>query len=111
MLGRFTQPDTLVPEPGNPQALNRYSYGRNNPLTYIDDDGHLPIIPILIAGGIIALKVVDWGWTAWDSYQSLRVMNDPSASQAAKAEAAANLAMTAAFEAADVNCRPHVYHL
>jgi len=26
-LGRFIQPDTIVPEPGNPQALNRYSYG------------------------------------------------------------------------------------
>ena len=25
-LGRFIQPDTIVPEPGNPQALNRYSY-------------------------------------------------------------------------------------
>jgi RHS repeat-associated protein len=23
LLGRFLQPDTLVPEPGNPQALNR----------------------------------------------------------------------------------------
>jgi len=31
-LGRFVQPDTLVPEPGKPQVLNRYSYGMNNPL-------------------------------------------------------------------------------
>ena len=30
-LGRFIQPDTIVPEPGNPQDLNRYSYTRNNP--------------------------------------------------------------------------------
>ena len=27
--GRFTQADTIVPEPGNPQALNRYSYVGN----------------------------------------------------------------------------------
>ncbi|MDH7486114.1 MAG: RHS repeat-associated core domain-containing protein [Anaerolineae bacterium] len=29
-LGRFVQADTIVPEPGNPQALNRYSYVLNN---------------------------------------------------------------------------------
>ncbi len=100
-LGRFVQPDTLVPEPGNPQSLNRYAYVYNNPLRYIDDDGHLPIVPLLIVGGAIALKVIDYGWTAWDSYQSLRVLNDPNASEAAKAEAAANLALTTTFEAVE----------
>jgi len=39
-LGRFTQPDTIVPEPGNPQALNRYAYALNNPLRYTDPTGH-----------------------------------------------------------------------
>ena len=39
-LGRFTQADTIVPEPGNPQALNRYSYSANNPLRFIDPSGH-----------------------------------------------------------------------
>ncbi len=39
-LGRFTQPDTIVPEPGNPQALNRYSYVLNNPLRYTDPTGN-----------------------------------------------------------------------
>ncbi|GAB4412279.1 MAG: hypothetical protein Kow00123_26110 [Anaerolineales bacterium] len=39
-LGRFTQPDTLVPEPGNPQALNRYAYTLNNPVRYTDPSGH-----------------------------------------------------------------------
>jgi hypothetical protein len=29
-----------VPEPGNPQALNRYSYTYNNPIRYIDPSGH-----------------------------------------------------------------------
>ncbi len=38
-LGRFIQPDTIVPEPGNPQALNRYSYVLNNPLRYTDPTG------------------------------------------------------------------------
>jgi hypothetical protein len=34
------QADTLVPEPGNPQALNRYAYVYNNPLKYTDPSGH-----------------------------------------------------------------------
>ncbi len=39
-LGRFIQPDTIVSEPGDPQALNRYSYVLNNPLRYTDPTGH-----------------------------------------------------------------------
>jgi RHS repeat-associated protein len=30
-LGRFISADTVVPEAGNPQALNRYAYAGNNP--------------------------------------------------------------------------------
>jgi hypothetical protein len=29
-----------VPEPGNPQSLNRYSYALNNPMRYTDPTGH-----------------------------------------------------------------------
>ena|GEM_PF-5384978 len=32
-------PDTIVPDPGDPQALNRYSYVLNNPLRYTDPTG------------------------------------------------------------------------
>ncbi|MDW8319163.1 MAG: hypothetical protein RMN53_15135 [Anaerolineae bacterium] len=39
-MGRFLQPDTIVPEPGNPQALNRYMYVLGNPLRYVDFTGH-----------------------------------------------------------------------
>jgi hypothetical protein len=39
-LNRWLQPDSIVPEPGNPQDLNRYAYGRNNPLRFIDPSGH-----------------------------------------------------------------------
>jgi hypothetical protein len=33
------QTDPLVPEPGNPQSLNRYAYVYNNPLKYTDPTG------------------------------------------------------------------------
>jgi len=39
-IARFTQADTIVPIPGDPQSLNRYSYCRNNPLIYTDPTGH-----------------------------------------------------------------------
>ena len=41
-LGRFAQADSIVPQPGNPQALNRYAYVTNNPLKYTDPTGHWP---------------------------------------------------------------------
>ncbi|MCZ7672033.1 MAG: peptidoglycan DD-metalloendopeptidase family protein [Chloroflexi bacterium] len=39
-LGRFASADTIVPNPTNPQSLNRYSYVRNSPLNLIDPTGH-----------------------------------------------------------------------
>ncbi len=41
-LARFTQPDTIVPDPGSSQALNRYSYVYNNPLRFTDPTGNDP---------------------------------------------------------------------
>jgi RHS repeat-associated protein len=40
VVGRFLQADTIVPNPGNPQSLNRYTYVGNNPLRYTDPTGH-----------------------------------------------------------------------
>jgi RHS repeat-associated protein len=40
VVGRFLQADSIVPEPGNPQSLNRYSYVANNPVKYVDPTGH-----------------------------------------------------------------------
>ena len=34
------QPDSIVPGPGNPQALNRYSYVLDNPIVKNDPTGH-----------------------------------------------------------------------
>ena len=45
-INRWTQPDTIVPD-GNPQSLNRYSYGLNNPVKYNDPTGHDPLNPYI----------------------------------------------------------------
>ena len=62
-LNRWPQPDTIVPQPGNPQSLNRYAYGLNNPVRYRDSSGH-------------------WVETAWDianiAWDIYEVKNDPS---------------------------------
>jgi RHS repeat-associated protein len=39
-LGRFLQPDTIIPDQTNPQAWNRYSYVMNSPIRYNDPTGH-----------------------------------------------------------------------
>ncbi|OQA12979.1 MAG: tRNA(Glu)-specific nuclease WapA precursor [Chloroflexi bacterium ADurb.Bin360] len=49
-LGRFLQADTIIPDPANPQSLNRYSYANNSPLTHIDSDGHFAFVPVIIGG-------------------------------------------------------------
>jgi RHS repeat-associated protein len=50
-LGRFIQPDSIVPDPYNPQDLNRFSYVRNNPLRYTDPTGHRACDDFDTAGG------------------------------------------------------------
>jgi RHS repeat-associated protein len=39
-IGVWTQPDTIVPDPTDPLALNRYSFVEGNPLRYRDPSGH-----------------------------------------------------------------------
>ena len=41
-IGRFCSPDSMVPAPGNPQSLNRFSYVYNNPLRFVDPTGLTP---------------------------------------------------------------------
>ena len=52
-LGRFIQADTIIPDPANPQSLNRYAYTLNNPLKYVDDSGHIAILATAAAGAVI----------------------------------------------------------
>jgi RHS repeat-associated protein len=54
-LGRFLNPDTIIPEFANPQTWNRYSYVYNNPIRYNDPTGHCPclaLLPVIPLAGI-----------------------------------------------------------
>ena len=65
-LARFIQADTLIPSPGNPMAWDRYTYTLNNPIGYKDPSGHFAIpTGVVVALGVL-LKVIDYGWTAYD---------------------------------------------
>ncbi len=40
VIGMFISADTIVPDPTNPQTMNRYAYCGNNPMMYTDPSGH-----------------------------------------------------------------------
>lgn len=50
-IGRFISADSIVPDPTNPQELNRYAYCLNNPLKNIDPSGHNTVA---IGGWVLA---------------------------------------------------------
>ncbi len=102
-LGRFISADVLVPNPADPQSLNRYAYVQNSPLVYIDGGGCLSIIPLPIAGGLAVLRVVDYGWTTYDMYQSGRVLANPSATDEEKLIASFNLVLSVRLEATELD--------
>ena len=73
MLGRFLSIDPVGIVPSNIHSPNRYAYANNNPLTYKDPRGQLPIvIPIIIIGsGIVSAAIAssqgnDSSWTGFD---------------------------------------------
>jgi hypothetical protein len=41
-LGRFIQPDSIIPGAASPQSWNRYSYVMNRPTSFNDPTGHRP---------------------------------------------------------------------
>ncbi|MFN2144499.1 MAG: RHS repeat-associated core domain-containing protein, partial [Anaerolineales bacterium] len=43
-LGRFIQPDTVIPALTNSQAWNRYAYVMNSPIMYNDPSGHKQVL-------------------------------------------------------------------
>ena len=80
VLGRFIRADPLVPEPGNPQDLNRFAYVRSNPLGYIDPTGHFSKEELLKYGVFYGPKQMagcredEFGYAAW--YWTLRAAEE-----------------------------------
>jgi RHS repeat-associated protein len=64
-LGRFISPDSIVPELGNPQSLNRYSYVNNSPVRFNDLSGHSrPLPPCHICQ--VKIDISNWSDLAKD---------------------------------------------
>ena len=57
-LGRFIQPDTMIPDLSNPQSYNRYSYCLNNPLRYNDPSGHDPTLSLGVANLSVQERII-----------------------------------------------------
>ncbi len=54
-LGRWISADPIIPDPANPQSLNRYSYVYNRPLVYVDRDGHFPWPVVILLAALLTL--------------------------------------------------------
>jgi len=59
VLGRFLSADSIIPDPGNLQSYNRYSYCQNNPVIYTDPSGHFSLGGLLksFITGLVAAAV------------------------------------------------------
>lgn len=81
ITGQFTQPDSVIPDPLNPAAWNRFSYVYGNPVNYSDPSGHVAIAPwdildILSFGAslndfIQEPSLANAGWLALDTISLL----------------------------------------
>ena len=90
--GRFITEDSFWGRADRPSSLNRFSYAENDPLNYLDPDGHsrMAAAGLNLIGGI-GLIIVGWvglrevlGYMAWDittpGTNPSEVMEDPDSS-------------------------------
>lgn len=66
-LSRFVQADTVVPSPGNPQSLNRFSYVLDAPLRFIDPTGHFTEEELATHYGFDSIKALR-AWSVWQTW-------------------------------------------
>jgi hypothetical protein len=75
-VGQFTQPDSLVADPLNPAAWNRFSYVHNAPTNYVDPSGRFPWVPLIVAGLIGGGLNVAAGYLTSDQYSTAQGLTD-----------------------------------
>jgi RHS repeat-associated protein len=66
----------------DPQLLNAYSYSRNNPLIFADPTGQFLIVPIALTLALVNQLVY-----LHDTYQTVQIPNDPTATPGQKSAA------------------------
>ena len=72
-------PLILVPNPGNPQSLNRYAYSANNPLRYSDPSGHDWVDAVNFLLGFASQWASANTWMAPQAQEALSVQpNEPA---------------------------------
>jgi len=64
-LKRMGQPDSIIPNPGNPQDYDRYSYVRNNSVRYHDPTGHWAETAVDIAGIVYDIYEIQKDGLGW----------------------------------------------
>ena len=73
VIALFISADSIIPDLYDPQSLNRYTYCRNNPLKYVDPDGHaydLIDIGFFVQSAYTFARNPSWanaGWLAADT--------------------------------------------
>ena len=62
-IGRWISADTIVPNPSNPQTLNRYAYVMDNPPKYTDPTGHIECLDTqcLLRVHPVSGEVIEYG--------------------------------------------------
>jgi RHS repeat-associated protein len=78
ILDRYLPETTSLPHdlPGfggiyNPINMSFYDYGAQNPVKFVDPDGNVIIVPIIIG----AVKVTGWAITAYSAYQTAKAVS------------------------------------
>ncbi len=86
-LGRFLSVDPEPFQVGNIYSFNAYAYGNNNPYKYVDPDGRIPVLAILLYTYLAAETVS----TGYDLYDAGRTLADSDAGAGDKVLAVATV--------------------
>jgi RHS repeat-associated protein len=73
-LAHFVQADSLIPDPGDPLAWDRYAYSLNNPIRYNDPSGHW--VETLFDVAFIAYDINDIHTNGWNWENGLSLAAD-----------------------------------